>query len=70
MTGWTSKAQPGLHAVSDFQFADGRRLDVNLAYRTFGSLDADARNAVMLLHGRPALASSSQLRPHGLAGCT
>jgi homoserine O-acetyltransferase len=51
MTDWTSRAEPGLHTVSDFEFADGRRLDMNLAYHTLGSLDADAGNAVMLLHG-------------------
>jgi homoserine O-acetyltransferase/O-succinyltransferase len=51
MTDWTSRAEPGLHTVRDFEFADGRRLDVNLAYHTLGSLHADAGNAVMLLHG-------------------
>ncbi|MFJ9207456.1 alpha/beta fold hydrolase [Streptomyces sp. NPDC102264] len=51
MTDWKSEAEPGRHTVSDFPFDDGRRLDVTLAYHTLGSLDADAGNAVMLLHG-------------------
>ncbi len=51
MTDWKSRAQPGQTAVSDFRFNDGRRLDVTLAYHTLGSLDANAGNAAMLLHG-------------------
>jgi homoserine O-acetyltransferase/O-succinyltransferase len=51
MTDWRSRAQPGRHTISDFRFDDGRRLDVTVAYRTLGSLDAGAGNAVMLLHG-------------------
>jgi homoserine O-acetyltransferase/O-succinyltransferase len=51
MTDWKSTAKPGQHTISDFRFADGRRLDVTLAYHTLGSLDSRAGNAVMLLHG-------------------
>ncbi len=51
MTDWKSKAEPGQYTISDFRFGDGRRLEVTLAYHTLGSLDADAGNAVMLLHG-------------------
>jgi homoserine O-acetyltransferase/O-succinyltransferase len=51
MTDWKSKAESGQHTISDFRFDDGRSLDVTLAYHTLGSLDADAGNAVMLLHG-------------------
>jgi homoserine O-acetyltransferase len=51
MTDWTGKAKLGRHTTRDFQFDDGRRLDVTLAYRTLGTLDADAGNAVLLLHG-------------------
>jgi homoserine O-acetyltransferase/O-succinyltransferase len=51
MTNWTSEAEPGRHTISDFRFDDGRRLEVDLAYHTLGTLDADAGNAVMLLHG-------------------
>jgi homoserine O-acetyltransferase/O-succinyltransferase len=51
MTDWTSRAKPGQHTLSDFRFDDGRRLDMRLAYRTLGSLDASGDNAVMLLHG-------------------
>jgi homoserine O-acetyltransferase/O-succinyltransferase len=51
MTDWESEAEPGLHTVSDFRFDDGRRLDVTLAFRTLGTLDADADNAVLMLHG-------------------
>jgi homoserine O-acetyltransferase/O-succinyltransferase len=51
VTNWKSKVEPGQHTISDFRFDDGRRLDVTLAYHTLGSLDADAGNAVMLLHG-------------------
>ncbi|MDX3851727.1 alpha/beta fold hydrolase [Streptomyces sp. AK02-01A] len=50
-TDWESEAEPGFHTVSDFRFEDGHRLDVTLAYRTLGSLNARADNAVMLLHG-------------------
>lgn len=51
MTDWKSQAKPGRHTVSGFRFDDGRSLDLTLAYHTLGSLDADAGNAVMLLHG-------------------
>jgi homoserine O-acetyltransferase len=51
VTDWKSQATPGQHTISGFRFDDGRRLDLNLAYHTLGSLDADAGNAVMLLHG-------------------
>ena len=51
MTDWKSTAEPGQFSISDFRFADGRRLDVTLAYHTLGSLDSGASNAVMLLHG-------------------
>ncbi|MFB7272498.1 alpha/beta fold hydrolase [Streptomyces sp. NPDC056244] len=50
-TDWQSEAESGFHTVGDFRFDDGHRLDVTLAYHTLGSLDADAGNAVMLLHG-------------------
>jgi len=48
---WTRLATPGRYTVSDFRFDDGRSLDLTLAYHTLGTLDADAGNAVMLLHG-------------------
>lgn len=51
MTDWKGKAKLGRHTIREFRFADGRRLDVTLAYRTLGTLDADAGNAVLLLHG-------------------
>ncbi|QXE33838.1 alpha/beta fold hydrolase [Streptomyces sp. GMY02] len=51
MTDWESEAESGFHTVDDFLFDDGHRLDVTLAYHTLGSLNADAGNAVMLLHG-------------------
>lgn len=51
MTDWTGKAERGQHTIGDFRFEDGRRLDVTMAYRTFGTLDSGATNAVMLLHG-------------------
>jgi homoserine O-acetyltransferase/O-succinyltransferase len=51
MSDWKSRAKPGRYTASGFRFDDGRTLDLNLAYHTLGSLDADAGNAVMLLHG-------------------
>lgn len=51
MTDWESRAEPGQHTISGFRFGDGRRLEVTLAYRTLGSLDPGAGNAVLLLHG-------------------
>jgi homoserine O-acetyltransferase len=48
---WKRRATPGRYTVSDFRFADGRSLDLTLAYHTLGTLDADGGNAVMLLHG-------------------
>jgi homoserine O-acetyltransferase/O-succinyltransferase len=51
VTDWKSRAEPGQHTISGFRFDDGRSLDVTMAYHTLGSLDADAGNAVMLLHG-------------------
>ncbi|WP_066948779.1 alpha/beta fold hydrolase [Streptomyces lushanensis] len=51
MTDWKSRAEPGSRTIGDFRFDDGHRLDVTLAYHTLGSLNADADNAVMLLHG-------------------
>jgi homoserine O-acetyltransferase/O-succinyltransferase len=51
ITDWTGKAKLGRHTIGGFQFDDGRRLDLTLAYRTIGSLDSDAGNGVLLLHG-------------------
>jgi homoserine O-acetyltransferase/O-succinyltransferase len=51
ITDWTGKAKLGRHTIGGFQFDDGRRLDLTLAYRTIGSLDSGAGNAVLLLHG-------------------
>ncbi|HEY6762063.1 MAG TPA: alpha/beta fold hydrolase [Baekduia sp.] len=51
MTDWQHRATPCQYLARDFRFAGGRRMDLTLAYHTLGSLDADARNAVMLLHG-------------------
>jgi homoserine O-acetyltransferase/O-succinyltransferase len=48
---WKGRAKAGQCEITDFLFDDGRRLDVTLAYRTLGTLDEDAGNAVMLLHG-------------------
>jgi len=50
-TDWRNRAESGQCTIIDFLFDDGRRLDVTLAYRTLGTLDEDAGNAVMLLHG-------------------
>jgi homoserine O-acetyltransferase len=51
MSDWKSEAKLGRYTASGFRFDDGHTLDLNLAYHTLGSLDADAGNAVMLLHG-------------------
>jgi homoserine O-acetyltransferase len=48
---WNRRATPGRYTVSGFRFDDGQSLDLTLAYHTLGTLDADAGNAVMLLHG-------------------
>jgi homoserine O-acetyltransferase len=48
---WQQALHEGDFTAKDFLFADGRRTDLRLAYRTLGELAPDKGNAVLLLHG-------------------
>jgi homoserine O-acetyltransferase/O-succinyltransferase len=48
---WQQTLHEGAFTASNFLFADGRQIDLRLAYRTIGKLAPDRANAVLLLHG-------------------
>lgn len=51
MTNWMEGAREADFAAPAFKFADGSVLDLNLHYRTLGTLSAGRDNAVLMLHG-------------------
>jgi homoserine O-acetyltransferase/O-succinyltransferase len=51
MSDWISQATSASHTIPGFEFSDGGRLDLTIGYRTLGSLDERASNAVLMLHG-------------------
>jgi homoserine acetyltransferase len=48
---WQQTSHEAAFTAKDFLFADGRRTDLRLAYRTLGELAPDKGNAILLLHG-------------------
>ena len=48
---WQQTLHEDSFTAKDFLFADGRQMDLRLAYRTLGKLASDKGNAVLLLHG-------------------
>lgn len=48
---WQQTSHEGAFTAEGFPFADGRRMDLRLAYRTLGELAPDKGNAALLLHG-------------------
>ena len=48
---WQHASSEGSITANGFEFADGGRADLRLAYRTLGALAPDRGNAVLLLHG-------------------
>ena len=48
---WQQASHETACTAKDFLFADGRRTDLRLAYRTLGELAPDKGNAILLLHG-------------------
>jgi hypothetical protein len=61
--------QAGWYTVKEFAFADGGHLDLKLAYHTFGTLDPDGSNAVLISTAQPAPASNSS-NPRPLTSCS
>jgi homoserine O-acetyltransferase/O-succinyltransferase len=51
MTKWMELAREADFAASAFNFADGSVLDLNLHYRTLGTLSASRDNVVLMRHG-------------------
>ncbi|WP_174363689.1 alpha/beta fold hydrolase [uncultured Caballeronia sp.] len=48
---WIAYAHEGNYGLPDFLFADGKRLNIRLKYRTLGHRSNDNDNAVLMLHG-------------------
>ena len=47
---WQQASHEAALLAKDFVFADGRRTDLRLAYRTLGNLAPDQGDATLLLH--------------------
>jgi hypothetical protein len=59
MKDWLETAREADYTARGFKFAVGGELDLRLHYRTLGALAPDRGNAVLMLRGPLAAASSS-----------